>query len=153
METTIVKIRSQTYMLDDPEAESWDKRNKIGDGIRVKAIKIRNYGFHKKYFALLKIGFDNWNPVSNVESVTPIKNFTKFRKTIAKLCGYSETVFNLDGTWTEQADSISFAKMGDAEFNNLFKGTIDIFIGSIYGHENMTPEQMEEMVYRYLQFI
>ena len=35
---------------------------KLGQVIACKPSKVRNYQFHKKYFALLKVAFELWEP-------------------------------------------------------------------------------------------
>ena len=139
-------------MLDDPAADDWDARNKIGQGIRITVTTIRNYGFHKKYFALLNVGYDNWNPPAiDTKYGTPQKNFARFRENIAIRCGFYDLVFNIDGTYAPKAKSISFASMEENEFQKLYSETIDLFIRDIYGEE-MTPERIDEIVEQYLAF-
>ena len=120
--------------------------------IITKSGKPRNLGFHRKYFALLKIGYDNWEPeIIGGKYGTPQKNFDRFRKDVTILCGYYNVVVRLDGTTRIEPDSISFASMSAETFQELYSKTIDLFIEKIY-KGSMTADEMNEMVMKYLEF-
>ena len=140
------------WLPADDESKEYHKKRKIGSLQRVNVTNVRNPLFHRKYFALLNIGFDNWTP-PKIESVhgDPVKNFDSFRKDIAILCGYYHVVIRLDGTSRIVADSISFSKMDNDEFEKLYNKTIDLFIQKIYG-DDMTPEKINEIVEQYMSF-
>ena len=108
---------------------------------------------HRKYFALLKIAYDNWEPGEiNSKYGVPMKNFERFRKDIAIMTGYYEVVIRVDGSSRVEAQSISFARMGQNVFDKLFSKTIDLLVEKIYGKENMTPEKMNQLVEEFLRF-
>jgi hypothetical protein len=108
---------------------------------------------HKKYFALLKIAYDNWSPGEiNSKYGVPMKNFERFRKDVAILTGHFELVIRVDGSSRPEAKSISFSKMDQIEFDKLYSKTIDLMIKNIYGHENMTAERMNELVDQFIRF-
>ena len=137
------------------EASLWFGKIKAGQVISVEAKKTRNYHFLKKYFALLNLAFDNWKaPEIQVEIggkfIKPEKNFNRFRKDLTILCGYYETVFRLDGSYRIEPLSISFAKMEEEEFAELFQKTITVLIEYVYkGH---SIAEVEKMVDLYLGF-
>ncbi len=151
MDVTLTKTRAG-YVPGDPEAEEWDKTVKLGNSIRVSVTKIRNILFHRKYMALLNIGFDNWEP-GEIDSKhgTPLKNFDRFRKDIAILCGYYDIVVRLDGTTRPEAKSISFAKMEEDTFSDLYSKTIDVLLKNVYGVD-MTEDKLNNIVDQYLGF-
>lgn len=151
MNITLIKTMSG-LMPAEPISEDWYKKIKVGMAISVEAHTIRNYRFLRKYFALLKIGFDNWTPDKiNSKYGIPAKNFERFRKDVAILCGFYEIVIRLDGTAKPEALSISFAKMEEEEFQKLYSQTIDVFLERIYD-KNMTAEELDETVNKYLGF-
>lgn len=150
----IVLLKTQTgFLPGDPGTEEWYRKIKAGEAVHGQDFtKIRNYEFFKKYFALLRIGFDNFEPPEiDTKWGKPQKNFDTFRKNIAILCGFGEPVFNIDGTYKMEAKSISFANMGETEFSKLYGETIDVLIRKIYGGE-MTPEKLDDIVQQYLGF-
>jgi hypothetical protein len=139
-------------MPNNPDSQAWYDKIKVGDSIHADFKKHRNPAFHRKYFALLNIGFDNFQPGTiNSKYGTPEKNFDRFRKDIAILCGHFDLVIRLDGTSRPEAKSISFAKMTEKEFESLYSKTIDVLIKNVYGSD-MTPDKLNEIVNHYLQF-
>jgi len=136
----------------DPESEKWYRKLRIGNLVHGDFKTYRNPNFHRKYFALLNIGFQNWEPGEiNSKYGVPEKNFTTFRKDIAILCGYYKNVIRFDGTSRIEAESISFSSMDQEEFEKLYSKTIDLFIKNIYG-SSLDADGLNEIVNKYLQF-
>jgi len=152
MKTHLIKTISG-LLPSDPPTEDWYRKLKIGAVVSQKSTVVRNPKFHRKYFALLNIGFDNWAPgeIDCDHGVTE-RNFDRFRKDIAILCGYYDIVARLDGSARAEARSISFAKMEEKEFEDLYSKTIDIFLKRIYG-KDMTAEEIDRIVKEYLRFV
>lgn len=70
----------------------------------------RNYEFHKKYFALIKLGFENQERY---------KNKDHYRKVMQMKAGYYDTIETDKGTvWLPL--SISFGAMEADEFTDLY---------------------------------
>jgi len=149
----LTKIKPQTYYCSNELAVEWDKKNKIGDDVKAPWKRRRQLWRHKKYFALLNIAFENWEPGEiNSKYGKPEKNFDRFRKDIAILCGFYSVVVRLDGSSRVEADSISFAKMDEQAFRDLYSKTVDLLIKNVYGGK-ITPERMNELVDQYLSFV
>ena len=136
----------------DPDSEARYNKIKIGAVIEAETKEVRNPKFHRQYFALLNVGFDNWSP-GEIDSKygTPAKNFERFRKDIAILCGYYDIVIRLDGSTRPEAQSISFAGMSQETFEDLYSKTIDVFLNKIYG-EGSSAEEIDRIVSEYLRF-
>jgi len=136
----------------DSEAEEFLKKKKLGSVVLADIKEIRNYSFLKKWYALLNIGFDNWNPgVLDATDVTVEKNFTRFRHDTIILCGFYERVFRLDGSVRIEPKSVSFAKMSESEFADLYSKTIDVLLKSVYNN-SIDAEELDRIVKRYLEF-
>ncbi|MHC4748411.1 MAG: DUF1367 family protein [Planctomycetota bacterium] len=136
----------------DPETEKWYNKIKPGGSVHAEFKVYRKPIFHRKYFALLKVGFDNWQPGEiNSKYGTPEKNFDRFRKDIAILCGYFDLVIRLDGSSRPQAQSISFANMDQEEFEKLYSSTIDVLLKNVYGSD-LDEDGLNDIVEKYLQF-
>ena len=151
MKTRLIKTLSGLLPFD-PDTEDWYKKIKIGSVVENDSVTVRNPKFHRKYFALLNVGFDNWKPGEiNTKYGVPTKNFERFRKDVAILCGFYEIVVRLDGTTRPEALSISFARMEEEEFQDLYSKTIDIFLDKIYD-KKMTAEELDNVVNQYLSF-
>ena len=92
----------------------------------------RNPLFHRKYFALLKVGFEAVNYGDHTYKGQPVvKNPESFRKDLAILCGFCEAEYKYDGTIRLKAKSISFANMEQEEFELLYSQTINILLEKI----------------------
>ncbi len=151
MDITLIKTMAG-LMPADTSTQDWYNKIKTGSAISVKAKTIRNYKFLKKYFALLNIGFDHWTPGEiNSKYGTPEKNFDRFRKDVAILCGFYDIVVRLDNSTRPEARSISFAAMEEEEFEDLYSKTIDVFLKHLYG-AGMDAKEIDRIVNEYLQF-
>lgn len=138
---------------DDPSSREWFDKLKPGEGVRGEFRKVRNYRFLKKWFALLNVGFENWDPPSiNSKYGPPEKSFDRFRADVTILAGFYDVTIRLDGSTRIEPKSVSFANMEDDQFADLYSKTIDVLIKHVYG-SGMTPEQINETVERYLQFV
>jgi len=151
METSLRKT-SHGFMPDDPDTDEWYHKIKINEVVHGSLRRHRITWKHRKYFALLKLGFDNWTP-GEIDSKygIPQKNFERFRKDAAILCGFYEVVIRIDGSTRIEAKSISFKNMDQAEFDNLYSKTIDLFLAKIYG-KDMTKDELDQAVEKYISF-
>ena len=141
------------FIPADPATEEWCKKVKIGQGIHGRFKKVRNYAFLKKYFALLTVAYDNWDPgeISSQYGV-PEKNFERFRADVTILSGYYETTIRLDGSVRIEPKSISFAKMDEDEFEKLYNATIDVLIKHVY-KQGLDKDELDAIVEQYLSFV
>jgi len=136
----------------DSDSVEWYKKIKLGSAVRVTATTVRNYAFLKKYFALLNVAYDNWEPgeVSSKHGV-PEKNFEQFREDLTILCGYFKVVQRVDGSTRIKGKSISFAKMESEEFEKLYNTTLDVLLRRVYKSE-ISKEELENIVNQYMSF-
>lgn len=94
----------------------------------------RNAKFHRKFFALLNLGFDSWEPSrknKRYKGREIAKNFEQFREDITILAGYYVQTFDLKGRMTLKAQSISFANMDDVEFERLYSAVVDVLLREV----------------------
>jgi len=104
---------------DDEYATELLRGIKTGSVVHVDISKPRNIQFLRKYFALLGIAFENQERYTDFES---------FREEVIIASGFYTKHAHLDGTESKHAKSISFARMDDLEFNQLYQRTIDAII-------------------------
>ena len=105
-----------------------------GELIDMEIVIPRNPRFHRKFFALLEIGFDAWEPGRKHKSYKGrevSKNFESFREDITILSGYYDQTFDLQGRLKLRAKSISFASMDDPEFEQLYSAVIDVLLSNV----------------------
>jgi hypothetical protein len=106
---------------------------KLGTQVRCKITKQRNPLFHRKFFALLNVGFKYWVP-GEISSKygTPEKNFDQYRADVTILAGYFDVAIRLDGSTRVTPKSISFGSMEQDEFEKLYSAVIDVLLKHIF---------------------
>lgn len=136
----------------DAESKAWAQKIRSGEVVTAEFKKARNYKFLKKYFALLTIGFENWEP-GTIDSRydAPEKNFDQYREDVIILAGYYYATIRLDGTVRVRAKSISFAYMDEEEFSKLYNATIDVLLKHVY-KRTITEAELENIVSAYMSF-
>lgn len=132
-EIILMKATSDTLIPFDDAAAEFVRKCKTGELLHSDYKRVRNYKFHKKYFALIKFAFDQWEPQDNLQYLGQpvLKNIKRFRKDIAILSGFFETTVNLKGEVRLEAKSISFSQMDEIEFDELYQSTITIVLSRI----------------------
>lgn len=127
------------------------ERVKVGGVIRCKYSNMRNPVFHRKFFALLNVGFDLWEPPPiDTRYGKPEKDFNHYRKQVTVLAGFYDTVFNLDGTFRLVAKSIRFDRMDEEEFGRVYSNTINVILKNI--PDTYSREDINDAVERILLF-
>lgn len=107
-----------------------------GECIRFEWKPDRNGVKHRKYFAMLTLAFEAWDPGRNRKRLTfkgkPIgKNFERFREMVQIQAGYYEQYFDLHGRMKLEAKSIAYDKMGDDEFNRLYDDVTEVILNDV----------------------
>lgn len=120
------------YNQDYEDIKSY--KFKIGEIYEIEIKKPRNYEFHKKWFALLNLAFQNQEQFTIYDS---------FRKHITIECGYYNSTITKNGEFKD-AKSISFASMDNIEFERLFNKTLDIVISDfVHADRNDIVSELE----------
>lgn len=79
----------------------------------------RNLKFHRKFFSLINMLFENQERYNNPE---------RLRKDLIIEAGYYDEWVDLNGEVRQEAKSISFASMTEEEFGNLYSSVIDVIV-------------------------
>lgn len=125
----------------------------LGSLIECEYSKKRNPQFHRKFFALLNLGFEYWSPQENEwRGFKAVKNFEVYREQVTILAGFREVTFNLDGSVKVKAKSISFAKMDDTEFQELYSKVLDVIWNKILNTVFENKQQLENAVNQLMNF-
>ena len=114
--------------------------------------KVRNPQFHRKFFAMLNVGWEAWEP-GEIDSKwgSAQKNFERFREEVTILAGYYEVVHSLDKTFRLIPKSISFANMDETEFEELYSSVGNVLLQRIL--VNWTQEQLDTYVDQVMGFL
>lgn len=129
-------------------------RLKVGQEVWVDVVRARNTAFHRKWFALVGVGFDAWEPPVAQEGpfagLQPIKSFDRFRKDLTIQAGYYEVFGTISGEARVEARSISFERMSQDEFERLYSATIDALLRLVL--RDKTEGQLRAWVDAVLRF-
>jgi hypothetical protein len=107
------------------------KQLKQGEVYRFTFVKPRNYEFHKKFFALIKLVFENQDHYTNIDDL---------RHDLTVEAGFKvEKINQFTGEVRYNAQSISFASMDEIEFSSLYQKMLDTVI-RVYGWEGTDLE-------------
>jgi len=142
--TTIALAKNSYGALCPVNEQDQQYVTSLGKGEYILATikKQRNAKFHRKWFKLVDFAFDNFHPkeVTTKHGIAQ-KNFKRFRKDIIILAGYFDQVYKFDGSVILNAKSISFGKMDDIEFRQLYTATFNAIVKYIF--TNHTPDEIK----------
>jgi len=136
MKILVIKTQTGLKPCYDSDFENYAKIP-IGEEFEIEYTKKRNLQFHRKYFALLKLAFENQSDYRLMEDLRRDLIITSGR--------YDEVINKITGEVYKVANSISFAKMDNVEFNLLYEETKNI-ISKWIGISN---EQINEEIQQY----
>ena len=97
------------------------KKLKPGEFYKCKITHPRNIQFHRKFFALIKMLFDNQEIYINAD---------RLRKDLLISAGYFEEWVDFYGEIHREAKSISFAKMTEFEFGEMYSRVLDQIVAN-----------------------
>ena len=117
----LIKGKTGTYSPCDES--DFEQSKGVGVGNVVKCTASRNYLFHKKFFALIKVGFDAQDKHKNIEW---------YRKALVIRAGFFDLI-DVDGTEIPQAQSLSFDNMGAERFEKIYNAVLDIIYDDMSG--------------------
>lgn len=149
---TFIVMPHKVLCPADPETEQRIDRMAAGEVIRGDYKKMRNYLNHKRFFALMKIAYEAWEPTGPVKDgqPEPDKSPEVMRKQLIILAGYYDHAWNLDGTLRLEAKSMSFGNMDEISFREMFSAVVQVVIDKIL--VNYTHEDVDRVVDEVIRF-
>jgi hypothetical protein len=130
MKLLVIKTPRGLLPVYDSDLENYCKIP-MNEEFEIEYTKKRNLKFHKKYFALMKLAFENQQDYRSLNDM---------RRDIAIVSGfYDEVVNKITGEILKVAKSISFSNMEETEFSELYEKTKDT-ISKWLGIDNETIE-------------
>lgn len=131
MKILVIKTQTGLKPMYDSDYEIYSKIQ-LNETFEIEYKKPRNYNFHKKYFALLKLCFENQTDYRTMEDMRRDLIITSGR--------YDEVINKITGEVYKIANSISFSKMDNIEFSQLYEDTKNI-ISKWLGIDNETIDE------------
>lgn len=100
------------------------RRVGIGDILQAKALDQRNVQHHRKFFALIRVVFDNMP--EQYDQYFPTKD--DLRHELIKRAGFFKEYTDLKGIKQYRAESISFDSMSQKRFDELYDRVLDVVV-------------------------
>ena len=144
-------IGSGVFKATTPQDAELLKRFKLGDIAKGKFTKVRNPKFLAKFFAMLNVGFDAFEPVTEWKGHRVQKNYDRFREDVIITAGYFDIVPLLNGEFKAKAKSISFAGMEEPEFEKLYSEVANVLLEKVL--TNYTRDDLDNVVNQILGFV
>jgi len=125
----LTKTKAGHFIPSDDK--SYLEAQKIPVGGEIKGVKARNIKFLRKYFALISLGYENTDTKDSKEI---------YRMKIQMKAGFIEWSTDKDGEPLPFPESISFEKMSEDRFNEVFDAVLEIISGDL----DVSKEGVEE---------
>lgn len=121
---------------DDDTADALQKL-KNGGQYTVEIRRQRNPDFHRKVFAFFKFCFEHWAAdKTELAHFEPLRQFDVFRKHLTVLAGYKTLSYTIDGRLRVEAESLRFANMEQAEFEQCYQALIRAALIHVFDAED-----------------
>lgn len=129
--------------------KTWLDRLQAGEFFTMLIKRPRSPKFHRKFFKMLRVAFDHWEPARGRKRLTyrgqPIaKNFEAFREKVLILAGYYEQTFDLAGRMQLRAKSIAYERLDDDEFAVVYEAVLNVLLEHVL--TNYKREDVDHVV-------
>jgi hypothetical protein len=147
MEILLIKTPSG-FMPADDEAQEQCKKFRLGSLARLDVVQMRNGAFFRKWWALVKLGYDYFVDTCETQEykgqqVRP--EFDRFRKDVTILAGFYRPVWNVNGEMRIEPESLAWANMTEERFAKLYDATIDVLLKKVFNGKRMRAWTEEEL--------
>lgn len=150
MATIWLRKLYDTFCPADEVSADLMEKFKANGVYKAELTQPRNIGFHRKYFSLLNLAYENYEqPEVFHNGIRVYKSFERFREEVTISCGHWELELNKRNNVVQRAKSISFAEMGQVEFEELFSMAITVIMNEYLHYDQ---GNMDSLVNRVLQY-
>lgn len=156
MKMRLVKV-SNGYAFADADSARAGEKHKLGEKVEANVVKPRSNAYQRKFFALLRLAFDYWEPEQGEAPIEyrgqPIeKDFDRFRADVTILCGFYTPVWNARGELRCEAKSIAFSEMEPEDFDRLYRTAIGVLIDLVMRAKGFDERELERAVDELMRF-
>jgi len=113
------------------------KKMPTNEVFEIEYKKQRNVKFHRKFFALLKLAYENQSDYRLMEDLR--------RDLLITSGNYTEVVNKITGEVFKIADSISFSSMDNVKFNEVYESVKEVIVKWL----GITNENINEEIEQY----
>lgn len=138
MKLNMVRKEFALFPATDEDMEKLLKVKK-GEVAEVNVKVLRNYRFHKKYFALIKTAY---NFLTEPQREFFHNSVDGFRYTLEVAAGYYDEFYSVTRQeWIQKPKSIAFDKMDEAEFSKLYEAVVNIIFKLFLDNSKVSRDQ------------
>lgn len=124
MEIHLVRTSFGLQAYADEDYEQL-RKIKVGSVVKASIVRPRNVKFHRKFFSLIRAA---WDCLTEQQRIN-LRSVETFREQLLITSGFSEPLYDLNGQkFLERAKSISFAKMDEPAFNEVYSKVLDTIL-------------------------
>lgn len=125
---------------------------RLNETIKVSAVKPRDLTRHKRFFAMLNVGYDAFEVPQDLEfrGVQALKNRNRFRKDCIIQAGFYDVFANINGEVRAEAKSMSFSRMDELEFRQVYNAVANVLLQKIL--HNYTKDDLDQVVDQLVRF-
>ncbi|WP_449567074.1 DUF1367 family protein [Lelliottia nimipressuralis] len=98
----LLKSSATTLTPATPEASEFLQRFKIGAWLNCDVRQARNLLFHRRFFALLNLGFDYWTPAGGTITQAEKQFLTGYIRYLITIAGNADTLHETEQAYTER---------------------------------------------------
>ena len=151
-ELVLTKAPGGALIPVDPQAVEFISKLKLGQGVTAAIKRHRNPAFHRKFFALLNLAYETWEPIEATYKGQVVgKNFDQFRNDVLCLAGHFEMAVNLRGETRVTAKSISFSNMDQDEFETVYESVVAVILKHIL--KNYSRDDLDNVINQFMGFM
>ncbi len=134
MKLFVVKQLNNTLKVSYNSDYEKVKKLKTNEEYLCEIKQPRNINFHRKFFALINMLFDNQERYKDPE---------RLRKDLIIEAGFYNEWVDFHGEIKREAKSISFAKMSEFEFSELYNKILDVIVEYFHFDKQEIIENVE----------
>jgi hypothetical protein len=135
MELLLVKQFDNSFKVAYESDYEKLKKIKAGKTVKCKITMPRNVMFHRKFFALINMVYQNQERYNNIDDL---------REQLTIEAGYYKTVNNMQGEPQRKALSISFASMDEAQFTDYYSKVLDCIVLYFHFDKQLIIDNVEQ---------
>jgi len=124
----------------------------------VEPREIRNGAFFRKWWALVKLGYEYWEGSAQTieyKGHAVLPDFDRFRKDVIIMCGHYHPVVGIKEEVRIEPDSLRWSQMDEGTFEKLYEATIRVLLARVFNGKicpAWTEEQLREVAEKFLEF-
>ncbi len=144
MEIHLVRTSLGLQAYSDEDYEEL-RKIPVGSVVKAKIVRPRNIRFHRKFFAMINAAWDRLTERQRIN----LRSKDNFREQLLITSGFSEPLYDINGQrFLERAKSISFAKMDEPAFNEIYNRVLDTILTILIG-DGVSEDDFNEILKNY----